>query len=100
MSRRRGSATALKASEVVAALAIWSIYSHTRICQLLFLSTTTSSSWWQSPRPVNRNWLMQSFAKVCRTLHFEDFRTQGSPNGSGYQHLSPRLWPTQSGAYG
>src|SRR5262249_43918034 len=39
MSRRRGSATALKASEVVAALAIWSIYSHTRICQLLFLGT-------------------------------------------------------------
>src|ERR1700692_382529 len=37
MSRRRGSATALNASEVVAALAMLSIYSHIGICQALFL---------------------------------------------------------------
>jgi len=37
MSRRRGSATALNASEVVAALATLSIYSHIGICQALFL---------------------------------------------------------------
>ena len=33
MSRRRGSATALKASEVVVARGIGSIYSHMGICQ-------------------------------------------------------------------
>src|SRR5579859_7824384 len=37
MSRRRGSATALKASEVVEARAMISIYSHIGICQVLFL---------------------------------------------------------------
>src|SRR5215470_7198969 len=36
MSRRRGSATALKASEVVAALGMPPIYSHIGICQVLF----------------------------------------------------------------
>src|SRR5258708_6460823 len=36
MSRRRGSATALNASEVVAALAMFSIYAHIGICQALF----------------------------------------------------------------
>src|SRR5580704_3226476 len=36
MSRRRGSATALNASEVVAALAMLPIYSHIGICQALF----------------------------------------------------------------
>src|ERR1700691_2212213 len=36
MSRRRGSATALNASEVVAALAMHSIYAHIGICQALF----------------------------------------------------------------
>src|ERR1700731_688966 len=36
MSRRRGSATALNASEVVAALAMPLIYSHIGICQALF----------------------------------------------------------------
>src|SRR5260370_37836838 len=36
MSRRRGSATALNASEVVAALAMLSIYSNIGICQALF----------------------------------------------------------------
>jgi hypothetical protein len=38
MSRRRGSATALNASEVVAALAMLSIYSHIGIYQALFTS--------------------------------------------------------------
>src|SRR6266853_3725441 len=37
MSRRRGSATALNASDVVAALAMLSIYAYKRICQALFL---------------------------------------------------------------
>src|SRR5262249_47961972 len=36
ISRRRGSATALKASEVVAALGMPPIYSHIGICQALF----------------------------------------------------------------
>lgn len=36
MSRRRGSATALKASEVVAARGTVLIYSHIGICQALF----------------------------------------------------------------
>jgi hypothetical protein len=36
MSRRRGSATALNASEVVAALATLSIYSDIGICQVFF----------------------------------------------------------------
>jgi hypothetical protein len=42
MSRRRGSATALNASEVVAALAMLSIYSHTGICQALFTSPSAT----------------------------------------------------------
>jgi hypothetical protein len=37
MSRRRGSATALKASEVVEARGMNPIYSHMGICQALFL---------------------------------------------------------------
>src|SRR5271165_6929388 len=37
MSRRRGSATALNASDVVAALAMFLIYSHISMCQDLFL---------------------------------------------------------------
>jgi hypothetical protein len=35
MSRRRGSATALNASDVVAALAMFSIYSDIGICQAI-----------------------------------------------------------------
>lgn len=38
MSRRRGSATALKASEVVAARGMLRIYSHIGICQALFFA--------------------------------------------------------------
>jgi hypothetical protein len=37
MSLRRGSATALNASEVVAALAMFSTYTHMGICQALYL---------------------------------------------------------------
>jgi hypothetical protein len=45
MSRRRGSATALNASDVVAALAMLSIYAYKRICQVFFtnLSATVFS---------------------------------------------------------
>src|SRR5580693_9090992 len=42
MSRRRGSATALKASEVVEARGMNSIYSHMGICQELFLGQAGS----------------------------------------------------------
>jgi hypothetical protein len=43
MSRRRGSATALNASEVVAALAMLSIYSHIGICQAIFCSNLSAT---------------------------------------------------------
>jgi hypothetical protein len=42
MSRRRGSATALNASEFVAALAIPSIYSHIGICQAVFANLSAT----------------------------------------------------------
>src|SRR5215471_9093750 len=44
MSRRRGSATALKPSEVVAARDMGSLYSHIGICQALFLKGTEENT--------------------------------------------------------
>src|SRR5262249_16052706 len=49
MSRRRGSAMALKESEVVAARGMVSIYSHTGICQVLFLGGPFSFEGRQRP---------------------------------------------------
>jgi hypothetical protein len=70
ISRRRGSATALKASEVVEALAMRLIYSHTGICQGKFNYSAHHTRWPGSPRVEARFRLV--FARVDR--NFSQFR--------------------------
>ena len=70
MSRRRGSATALKASEVVAARAMKrTLHSHIGICQAIFPTGLGRAA----PEPTNH----RIRARMCRGMHFA-FRNRSS----------------------
>src|SRR5258708_40297434 len=56
MSRRRGSATALKASEVVEARGMIGSYSHTGICQALFFAPPHWHSGLKPRITLRQNW--------------------------------------------
>src|SRR5262249_1030181 len=74
MSRRRGSATALKASEVVEARAMGLIYSHIGICQAFFLMPNFVCSIRMVFHPSRQTRL------YCREIH--DFPIPGAIPGS------------------